>query len=107
MSSVGERVKKIRKEKKDNLRKGVLEAVLKIYNARELAKLDLCPLCGRLIGEYTWTIINHGNFDTIGLSGVQCSNNSCLLHNGIIYEDENKRLVAWQSGIEGKAKDNE
>lgn len=95
--TLGERVKKERKEKKDAIRKGVLEAVLKHYNARDLAMLVSCPLCGYRIGEYTWTVINHSNFDAIGLSGAQCSNRGCLLHNGIIYEGENKRLAKWQA----------
>lgn len=99
MSSLGERVKKTRKENTDNLRKGVLEAVLKIYNAKELAKQDVCPLCGCVIGEYTWTVTNfEKDLKPIGLSGVQCSNSSCLLHNGIVYEEECKRLAEWQRG---------
>lgn len=98
MSSVGDRARKMRKEKKDNLRKGVLEAVLQVYNARKLAKMDLCPLCGRRIGEYTWTFTNfEKGLKPIGISGVQCSNKGCLLHNGIIYEDEGKRLAEWQA----------
>lgn len=98
MSSVGDRVRKIRKEKKDNLRKGVLEAVLKVYNAQELAKMDLCPLCGRRIGEHTWTITDFVDGKSpIGLSGVQCMNKGCLLHNGIIYEEEGGRLREWQA----------
>lgn len=97
--TLGERARKVAKERDDNLRKDVLEAVLKHYKARELARLDVCPLCGCLIGQYTWTITNFAKgLDPIGLSGAQCTNGSCLLHNGIIYEDEGKRLAEWQAG---------
>lgn len=83
---------------KESIRKDVLEAVLKHHNARELAKMKECPLCGKSIGEYTWTITNfERDLRPIGLSGVQCSNRGCLLHNGIIYEDEGERLKKWQA----------
>jgi len=82
------------------IRKGVLEALLKVYNARGLAMLVSCPLCGYNIGEYTWTITNfEKGLKPIGLSGVQCANKGCLLHNGIIYEDEAKRLAEWQGKV--------
>lgn len=86
------------KDYKEPIRKGVLEVLLKIYNARGLAMLVTCPLCGGQIGEYTWTFTNfEKGLKPIGISGVQCSNKGCLLHNGIIYESEAKRLAEWQS----------
>lgn len=100
MMAIGELVKMAEEKRKADIRKGVLNAVLKVYTAREMAKLDACPLCGRLIEEYTWTITNFEKGQKpIGISGVQCANESCLLHNGIIYEDEGKRLAEWQGQL--------
>ena len=91
---------KVRKVRKAEIRKGVLGALLKIYDARGLAMLVTCPLCGHQIGEYTWTFTNfEKGLNPIGISGVQCSNEGCLLHNGIIYEVEGKRLAEWQGQL--------
>lgn len=79
------------------IRKDVFTALLKHHDARALAKLKNCPLCGFRIGENVWTIINYSNFDQIGLAGVQCSNEGCLLHRGIVYEGEAERLRVWQA----------
>ena len=79
------------------IRTDVMLALAKHYGAKEMAKLEKCPLCGFRIGEYTWTIMNFKNQDTIGLTGVQCSNEGCILHRGIVYEEEGERLKAWQA----------